>query len=38
MEESETLEQQGVAKLFGPGTPTQEIIEYIVSWSEDHPE
>jgi methylmalonyl-CoA mutase C-terminal domain/subunit len=38
MEEIETLEQQGVAKLFGPGTPTQEIIEYIVTWSEDRPE
>jgi methylmalonyl-CoA mutase C-terminal domain/subunit len=38
LEEIETLEQQGVAKLFGPGTPTQEIIEYIVSWSEDRPE
>jgi methylmalonyl-CoA mutase C-terminal domain/subunit len=38
MEEIETLEHQGVAKLFGPGTPTQEIIEYIVSWSEDRPE
>ena len=36
-EEIETLEQQGVAKLFGPGTPTQEIIEYIVSWSENRP-
>ena len=38
LEESETLERQGVAKLFGPGTPTKEIIEYIVSWSENRPE
>ncbi len=32
-EEIELLEQQGVAKLFGPGTPSQEIVDYIVSWS-----
>jgi methylmalonyl-CoA mutase C-terminal domain/subunit len=25
----ETLERMGVGKLFGPGTPTTEIIEYI---------
>ena len=37
-EEIESLEGQGVAKLFGPGTPTQEIIDYIVSWSENRPE
>jgi methylmalonyl-CoA mutase C-terminal domain/subunit len=28
------LEAQGVARVFGPGTPTQEIIDYIVSWAE----
>jgi methylmalonyl-CoA mutase C-terminal domain/subunit len=33
-EDVETLAGGGVAKLFGPGTPTQEIIDYIVSWSE----
>ena len=32
------LEQQGVAKLFGPGTPTQEIIDYITTWSASVPE
>ena len=37
-EEIDSLEQQGVAKLFGPGTPTQEIIDYIESWSESRPE
>jgi methylmalonyl-CoA mutase C-terminal domain/subunit len=25
----ERLEQQGVAKLFGPGAPTSEIVEFI---------
>lgn len=28
----ESLEKQGVGKLFGPGTPTTEPIEYIRSW------
>jgi methylmalonyl-CoA mutase C-terminal domain/subunit len=37
-DEIDSLEEQGVAKLFGPGTPTQEIIDYIVSWSENRPE
>ena len=32
------LEQQGIAKLFGPGTPTTEIIEYIKSWAENRSE
>ncbi|HEY2825780.1 MAG TPA: cobalamin B12-binding domain-containing protein [Gemmatimonadales bacterium] len=27
------LEKQGVAKLFGPGTPTTEIIDYIRTWA-----
>lgn len=27
------LEQEGVGKLFGPGTPTREIIDYIEAWS-----
>jgi methylmalonyl-CoA mutase C-terminal domain/subunit len=32
------LEEQGVAKVFGPGTPTQEIVRFISSWSESVPE
>ena len=27
------LEKQGVTKLFGPGTPTTEIIDYIRLWA-----
>ena len=27
------LEADGVGKLFGPGTPTTEIIDYIRSWA-----
>jgi methylmalonyl-CoA mutase C-terminal domain/subunit len=32
-EDIEALERQGVAKLFTPGTPTQEIVEYIRAWA-----
>ncbi len=28
------LESEGVGKVFGPGTSTQEIIEYITAWAE----
>ena len=28
----ETLENKGVGKLFGPGTPVQTTIDYITTW------
>ena len=28
----EVLENKGVGKLFGPGTPIQETIDYITNW------
>ncbi|MBT5782895.1 MAG: cobalamin B12-binding domain-containing protein [Candidatus Marinimicrobia bacterium] len=28
----ENLENEGVGKLFGPGTPVQETIDYISNW------
>ncbi|MBU0518630.1 cobalamin B12-binding domain-containing protein [bacterium] len=28
------LENQGVGKLFGPGTPTQEAVDYVRHWVE----
>ena len=28
----EVLESKGVGKLFGPGTPVQETIDYITDW------
>ena len=31
--ERETLEERGVGKLFGPGTPTGDIIQYIQDWT-----
>ncbi|MGH7645073.1 MAG: cobalamin B12-binding domain-containing protein [Gemmatimonadales bacterium] len=30
------LEAQGVGKLFGPGTPTGDLIRYIEEWAADH--
>lgn len=31
-EDMEKLEQMGVGRLFGPGTNTQDIVEYIRGW------
>ena len=31
-EDMEALQAQGIGKLFGPGTPTTELIEYIRGW------
>src|SRR3982751_5225093 len=31
-EDMAALQQQGVGRLFGPGTPTAELISYIESW------
>jgi len=28
----EDLQSQGIGRLFGPGTPTTEIIDYIQDW------
>ena len=35
-EDVDALEQQGVGRLFGPGTPTTDLIAYIESWAADH--
>jgi methylmalonyl-CoA mutase C-terminal domain/subunit len=32
----EALQQRGIGKLFGPGTPTSELIAYINSWAAGH--
>ncbi|HTL05822.1 MAG TPA: cobalamin B12-binding domain-containing protein [Gemmatimonadales bacterium] len=32
----DALRQQGVGNLFGPGTPTAELIDYITSWAAQH--
>lgn len=31
-EDIQDLENQGVGRLFGPGTPTTEVIDYIQNW------
>jgi methylmalonyl-CoA mutase C-terminal domain/subunit len=31
-EDMDALQAQGVGRLFGPGTPTTELIEYIRGW------
>jgi methylmalonyl-CoA mutase C-terminal domain/subunit len=31
-EDMEELHRQGIGRLFGPGTPTSELVEYIRSW------
>lgn len=35
-EDMDALESQGIGKLFGPGTPTSELIAYIESWAGEH--
>jgi methylmalonyl-CoA mutase C-terminal domain/subunit len=38
-EDMAALEQQGIGKLFGPGTPTTDLIDYIKAWfAQRHPE
>lgn len=35
-EEVDELQAMGVGKLFGPGTPVSEPIEYIRDWFQEH--
>ncbi len=35
-EDVSRLESEGVGKLFGPGTPTSELIKYIEDWAATH--
>lgn len=35
-EDMAALEAQGTGKLFGPGTPTSDLIKYIQEWAADH--
>jgi methylmalonyl-CoA mutase, C-terminal domain len=35
-EDIETLQAQGVGRLFGPGTSTGELVEYIRTWARQH--
>ncbi len=31
-EDMDQLQQQGIGRLFGPGTPTSELVDYIKDW------
>ena len=31
-----TLEDMGVGKLFGPGTPVQDTVDYITNWVKEN--
>jgi len=35
-EDMSALESQGTGKLFGPGTPTSDLIKYIQEWAAEH--
>jgi methylmalonyl-CoA mutase C-terminal domain/subunit len=35
-EDMQELERRGVGRLFGPGTPTGELVDYIRSWAREH--
>ncbi len=35
-EDMAALQQLGIGKLFGPGTPTTDLIEYIQTWAKSH--
>jgi methylmalonyl-CoA mutase C-terminal domain/subunit len=35
-EDMTALEGQGTGKLFGPGTPTSDLIKYIQEWAAEH--
>jgi len=38
-EDMDALHQSGIGKLFGPGTSTTELVEYIKSWfAQRHPQ
>jgi len=35
-EDMDALQKQGIGKLFGPGTPTYELVRYIEEWAAEH--
>ena len=35
-DDMETLRTRGIGQLFGPGTPTTDLINYITSWASEH--
>jgi methylmalonyl-CoA mutase C-terminal domain/subunit len=35
-EDVQALERQGIGRLFGPGTPTGDLVKYIEEWAAAH--
>jgi methylmalonyl-CoA mutase C-terminal domain/subunit len=35
-EDMDTLQEKGIGRLFGPGTPTTDLIDYIEAWAAEH--
>jgi methylmalonyl-CoA mutase, C-terminal domain len=35
-EDMAALQQLGIGKLFGPGTPTSDLVDYIKQWAASH--
>jgi methylmalonyl-CoA mutase, C-terminal domain len=35
-EDMAALQARGIGRLFGPGTPTSDLVEYIESWAAEH--
>ena len=35
-EDADSLQAQGIGRLFGPGTPTSDLVDYIRSWATTH--
>jgi methylmalonyl-CoA mutase C-terminal domain/subunit len=35
-EDAAALQEQGIGRLFGPGTPTSALIDYIEAWAAEH--
>ena len=35
-EDATELERQGIGRLFGPGTPTSDLVKYIEEWASAH--
>ena len=35
-EDAQELERQGIGRLFGPGTPTGDLVKYIEEWAAVH--
>lgn len=35
-EDADSLQAQGIGRLFGPGTPTSDLVDYIRSWATAH--